>query len=135
MSQGKIYNLITTNKARISLTPAPPNEVFPTNTVVLFPSGGRLMPSSGDLHFYQTTMAELAAFLTHSYIRPIVDATNLAGAFDFTLPRLVPLSEVDHADPEGLVQYRIEDLGLALKSGTGPIITLVIDHIEKPSPN
>jgi hypothetical protein len=59
--------------------------------------------------------------------RPIVDGTGLTGHYDFSLYRLLG---VDPGD-----RYVLEKLGLELKPGTGSGLNLIVDHIEKPSPN
>ena len=74
---------------------------------------------------------------------PVADQTGLGGMYDFslqwTLERIVPPAagaapEVDAAGPT-LLESLKDQLGLKLKSIKTPIQTLVIDHVEQPSPN
>ena len=91
---------------------------------------GRVVPiySPDDpvLHFYQTSMAALALFLSGS--APIEDRTGLPGKYKFDLTRLgtegIPSSDWDLAQ-----------LGLKLIRAKVPGEKIVIDHIERPSPN
>jgi bla regulator protein blaR1 len=92
-----------------------------------------------------TTMPEIAASFGTSgqQGRPIVDQTGLKGTFDFTLhyvmePNTVPTPEGDTqseiAGPTFLEALQ-DQLGLKLKATNAPVRTLVIDHVEQPSPN
>jgi uncharacterized protein (TIGR03435 family) len=75
--------------------------------------------------------------------RPILDRTGLTGKFDliiefaprpkFTQP---PDASSQSSDTGPTFLEALKDqLGLKLESTTGPVDTLVIDHIEEPSPN
>ena len=75
--------------------------------------------------------------------RPVIDRTNLGGSFDFalewsqqiTFPGPPPPDFQSDPDGPSLANALQKQLGLALKSETGPVDVLVIDHIEEPSPN
>jgi bla regulator protein blaR1 len=90
-------------------------------------------------------MEHIASYLPllESEGRPVVDRTGLTGTFDFSI-NWAPASPasassatdtpLDNSGPtfeEGLR----EQLGLKLKPARAPIRTLVIDHVEEPSPN
>ncbi len=93
--------------------------------------GGMMIPSGGDIRFFHTSMKSLAEWLTRSSSRPIYDKTGLSGQYDFTLKRREQIA----GDPEAPSMFEIGDLGLALKPAKEPMDTLVIDRIERPSPN
>jgi uncharacterized protein (TIGR03435 family) len=89
-------------------------------------------------------MGRLAGFLTNPFTgvdRPVLDRTGIAGTYDFSLEwSLAPDSAQPIGPPpegtgptflEGLQQQ----LGLKLTSTTGTVEVLVIDHVERPSPN
>jgi uncharacterized protein (TIGR03435 family) len=81
--------------------------------------------------FYRATMQDLADYLSIvSKGIPVRDKTGLAGHYDFPL-RQVELFEGD--DP--IQRYPVNDLGLSVKRGLESSAALVIDHIEKPTPN
>ena len=69
--------------------------------------------------------------------RQVVDRTGLNGRFDFLVkftaypPNALP---ADDAQPT-YIEALNEQLGLKLESTTAPIETLVVDHVEGPSPN
>lgn len=78
--------------------------------------------------------------------RPIVDSTGLTGNYDFTL-EWTPVAAApavtggspepappDASGPDIFTAIQ-EQMGLQLKSTKGPVDVIMIDHIEKPSPN
>jgi bla regulator protein BlaR1 len=75
--------------------------------------------------------------------RPLIDGTGLSGAFDFTFewtpqdnPPVPPGAGPEPDDSGPTFSEALKDqLGLKLESTTGPVDTIVIDHIEEPSPN
>lgn len=75
--------------------------------------------------------------------RPVVDKSGLTGTYDFTLtfrPQLPPDASMDEMSSEfqnlpSLFQALKDQLGLQLVPQKGPVETLVIDHVEKPSEN
>jgi uncharacterized protein (TIGR03435 family) len=85
------------------------------------------------------SMDDLADMLAGQLGHPVSDKTGLRGKYDFTLryhgTRLSDRS-ADDMDPVPPLDTAIQDqLGLKLKSAKGPVKSLVIDHIEKPSEN
>jgi len=69
--------------------------------------------------------------------RPVIDKTGLAGKYDIDLhwtPDNTPPDSPLAGGPSIFAAVQ-EQLGLKLNSTHGPVRTLVIDHIEKPSPN
>jgi len=113
-----------------------------------------LRSSSPALEAVGTTLDEFSKALRMVVGRPVIDKTGITGRFDILVkfsrggtelgvPRIVP-------DPTGTIRPRPpsdprdapsifvalqEELGLRLESGRGPVETLVIDHIERPSEN
>jgi bla regulator protein BlaR1 len=92
-----------------------------------------------------TTMKLIAASLPSvgGVARPVVDQTGLGGNYDFTLqwtPEPTAPSppgadtQSDAQGPSFLEALR-EQLGLKLKPTEAPLDVLVIDHVERPSPN
>jgi uncharacterized protein (TIGR03435 family) len=75
--------------------------------------------------------------------RPVVDETGLSESYDFTLtfaPQLPPNVSRDRLPQElqelpSIFDAVKQQLGLRLEATKGPVDTLVIDHIEKPSEN
>ncbi len=98
-------------------------------------------------------MQQLAAMLTATLAvgrpaaadgRLIFDKTGLSGRFAFTLtwtpeqmPTEAPPPGIPPIDPNGPSLYTAlqEQLGLKLQSARGPVEVLVIDSIERPTPD
>jgi bla regulator protein blaR1 len=72
--------------------------------------------------------------------RPVVDQTGLKGKFDFTLEWQWTSGSGDtdaQADQSGptVEEALKQQLGLKLQPTHAPVIVLLIDHVEQPSPN
>ncbi len=88
------------------------------------------------------SMAELSKHLTGRVNRTVVDRTGLTGSYDFVL-RFTPegmTPRTDGAagpslDGTSLFTALQEQLGLKLEPQRGPVEFIVIDRIERPSPN
>jgi uncharacterized protein (TIGR03435 family) len=82
-------------------------------------------------------MEKIAAALIGPLQAPVVDRTGLTGTYD-TNVLFIPDNRKLDADTESgpsLAAALPEELGLKLEKGKGPVEVLVIDHLEKPSPN
>jgi uncharacterized protein (TIGR03435 family) len=92
--------------------------------------GGRMVPIMPNgveaLSFYQTPMATFVAQVTGFLDVPVEDLTGLPGKYDFTLTRW--------RTDQGF-EWDFEALGLELRRAKVSTKLLVIDHIEKPTPN
>lgn len=102
-----------------------------------------LSPTVVKLPARYTSMSEFASILQRSPLdRPVVDHTGLTGRYDFDL-EFAPderlwggiLKRPENADKPDLFQAIQEQLGLRLEATTGPVDTIVIDRIERPSAN
>ena len=88
------------------------------------------------------TLSQLAQFLEMGVSRNVIDRTWLQGTFDLELQyapdRVEPRGrEAPANDPTGLSIFTAvrEQLGLKLESTKAPMDVLVIDHVERPSPD
>jgi len=98
---------------------------------------------SGKLTLRGQTMSAFANALTRILERPVVDRTGLAGGFDGDAdfdPQSVPgmlqaAAEDRPKDLPSLDTALQESLGLRLESTRAPVKVLVIDHVERPTPN
>ena len=115
---------------RKNLVESKPDDVIPDRTVKLT-YGGRMVPiRSHDepvLHFYQTSMPSFVSTLS-PFGGVVEDKTGLTGKYRFDLTRL---------DTEGTLSsnWDLAPLGLKLSPAKIPTENIVIDHIERPSPN
>jgi uncharacterized protein (TIGR03435 family) len=86
-------------------------------------------------------MSDVPYFLAGQLQRPVIDRTGLIGTWDLDLtfspdgtrPALSPGSDQD-LEPSLFTALQ-EQLGLKLEWSTGPVEVLVIDRIERPTPN
>jgi uncharacterized protein (TIGR03435 family) len=101
--------------------------------------GGVMVPmergaAKHELKFFGATMTSLARYLTGPSAVPVQDMTGLTGRYDFVLTRREDAGGTS-ADPAEPTPWELGDLGLVLKGIKAPTLTLVIDHIERPSAN
>jgi uncharacterized protein (TIGR03435 family) len=107
--------------------------------------GGVLVLGKDGVHLYGTPMKSLATFLS-AYLsmsggvgRPIQDKTGLTGRYDVTLKfpnsDCAPPDQAEGAaeDLGDVANSALNGLGLKLVPDKGPVETLVIDHMERPS--
>jgi uncharacterized protein (TIGR03435 family) len=87
------------------------------------------------------SMADLARNLTGRVNRTVIDRTGLSGAYDFVL-RWTPenfQNAAANAGPsrDGTLIFTAlqEQLGLRLESQRGPVEFLIIDNVERPTPD
>ncbi len=107
---------------------------------------GARSPGSGPgmaMSFKDSSMQRFAEGLAGFLDRPVVDRTGIQGDFDFKIE-----FEIDRNAPTagdtmvgrmiagpGMFTAIQEQLGLKLEPAKNPVEVLVIDHVEKPSPN
>ena len=64
----------------------------------------------------------------------MLDQTGLKGSYDFKYQYLDPFEE-ERPDVIYTILKSVQAIGLKLDPGRGPVDTIVIDHVEKPSAN
>ena len=113
------------------------------------PPGGQAPPCgtvnmNGIFALDSATPLALTNVLSAELNRKVFDRTGLAGLFNVRLtstPDVLPVGplppENPPIDPNGPSIFTAvqEQLGLKLEPTTGPVDVLVIDHIERPTPN
>jgi len=100
-------------------------------------SGYPVLLSRGRLFGQAVTIASLIDYLKQELKRPVVDKTGLTGKYDLSLEWTPDntLADSPLAGGPSIFTAVQEQLGLKLTSTHGPVKTLVIDHVEKPSAN
>lgn len=78
-------------------------------------------------------ISQLASALASVLQRPVIDRTGVNGTYDLRLKWAGDLAA--NSPLPSLPTALKENFGLELKSETGEVDVLVIDHAEKPSPN
>lgn len=118
---------------------------IPIYALVIAKGGSKLKESTtkqgwgsvrdGQIDYRHADMDSLAEILSGEVDRIVLDETGLTGKYDFTL-EWTPDEERGAADARPSIFTAVqEQLGLKLESTTGPIDTVVVDHIDRPSPN
>ena len=103
----------------------------------------------GRMNLGTQSLAQLAVMLSNALRRPVIDHTGLTGNYSATLtwtpdvagesPATVKAADRAAASAGvegGSIFTAIQDqLGLRLESAKAPVDVLVIDHVEKPTPD
>jgi bla regulator protein blaR1 len=119
-----------------------PGELHPGTRPM--PGGGTLSREEKDdrmiVHYFGISISQLANFVLGDAGRTVEDKTGLAGRYDVTIQRPVPQPSAQQggisAPDLGPSAASIADqLGLKLEPSKERVETLVIDHVEPPSPN
>lgn len=151
--EAPVYNLLTA-KGGPKFRPA--ETVDPSELRRMHPAGG-VMRGTGvmavegpnRIQFYAISMAVLTNTILSSLAdRPVADKTGLSGYYDLALPssalrRPPPPPSLDASSPpiaippveDQSIFAALEALGLRLQPARGQVVTLVIDHVERPSGN
>jgi uncharacterized protein (TIGR03435 family) len=115
----------------------PPTDDRPT--CGMFMSPGRITAGA-------TPLSQLISPLSMFVRRVVVDRTDLKGGFDIDLvwtpdqmpsgppPPGVTMPAIDPNGPSIFTALQ-EQLGLKLESQTGPVDVLVVDHVDRPTPD
>jgi uncharacterized protein (TIGR03435 family) len=110
------------------------------------PLHGFLSWSTGKVIAQGYSARNLADFLsqpTCALGRPVMDKTGLAGTYNFTIDWAPPhpgvrfSADSGSASPEDMpsIFTALGDVGLKLQPSTGPLETVVIDHVAHPTEN
>ena len=78
------------------------------------------------------SMPQLAKRLGRFMGRPVIDQTGLEGSFDFLYEQI---SDDPHPDVAAWIVTSVQALGLSLEASRGPVETIIVDHVERPSSN
>ncbi len=107
------------------------------------PSMVSAMPSAA-VDDQGATLDDFSKLLILVLDRPVINKTGITGRFDIRVDfsregtkmgAIGPPPASDSSGPPSIFTAFREQLGLRLESGRGPVETLVIDHVEKPSEN
>ena len=115
-------------------------EQFPCGRVVggLLPGEPNQIWSGGRNVTLETIAASLGGM--ELFDRPVLDRTKVMDKFDFTvewssMAQSLSISPPNDPSRLSLIEALKEQLGLKLVPQTGPVGVLVIDHVERPTPN
>ena len=127
---GQVYAL-TKGTGTLKLYP-PKDPSYPAWIGSVYNAGGL----SGDgMRGQNISMSQLALDLSRYLEHPVLDETGLKGSFDFKYQISDYNPNLDMQDFVGSILTSLHGIGLNLKSTKGPVETIVIDHVERPSAN
>jgi uncharacterized protein (TIGR03435 family) len=121
--EGEVY-LLTRGTKPLQLV-APKNPNSDPRAIVYTKATG----IDGEALGNNTTTDYLATRLSDYLRLPVLNQTGITGSWDFHLDPVDP----ENQDLQTAVYSVVERLGLKIKRGRGPIQTLVIDHIDRPT--
>jgi uncharacterized protein (TIGR03435 family) len=104
-------------------------------------TGSATRTGCGRLTGRRLTMDTVATVLSRQFERDVINRTGLPGKYSFQLDwtpdsGVCPAADGEQATPRPSVFTAIqEQLGLKLEPAKGPVETLVIDRVERPSGN
>ena len=123
--EGPVYLLVKNGKP-LKLTDAKDKDAFPWSGGM---SGGGLV---GDgIKGANESMEDLASRLSEYLDHPVLDRTGISGSYDFR----VEYSRETHPDIVAMIFAVLPELGLKLESSKGPVETIVIESVSRPSEN
>jgi len=96
--------------------------------------GGNARYASGKVTAHEISVEALAANLSFTLGRKIVNKTGLEGGYDFTLEYAPDGADASDTRPSIFTALE-EQLGLKLEPARGPVDVIVVDHIERPTAN
>jgi uncharacterized protein (TIGR03435 family) len=143
MRDKSIYALVVAKNGP-KLKPAEPGEVEAAEArhpeAVGVPGGSGVFvrgQANGHIDIYGATTGTLALLLSGPAGRPVVDKTGLTGIYDMHLDMgQAGLSADSSGEPGASVFSSVqEQLGLKLEPQKDQVENLIIDHVERPSPN
>ena len=116
------------SKIRAGAPPPAPNPGQPPSCMMIF--------GQGRLISYGMTVTQLAEMgLSRSVLRPVVDRTGLTGSYTWNLEWAPDDAPAANGDLPSLMTALVEQLGLKLESTRGPVEVIVIDRVERPTPD
>jgi uncharacterized protein (TIGR03435 family) len=137
------YALVV-SKRGVKMKEAAPGEPLPAGGMSLggawtsFPLWTADRKVSGS-KYAQITMGELVTIFSNGGrgAKPVVDQTGLTGRYNFDLMYVAVDSPGASADPSVDVAHKYDwgALGLEMKPIKAPVMTVVVEHVERPSAN
>lgn len=126
--EGPVYKLTRKNKALKLHAPKDKTAYSWAGGI----EGG--LPDISGLRGTNISMPQLAFRISSWLRRPVLDQTGLLESYDFEY-RTGSDDDDPNADLVSSILTSLKGIGLNLKPTRGPVDTILVDHIERPSPN
>jgi uncharacterized protein (TIGR03435 family) len=118
----QVYFLLIRPGGIHNIAPSTPSEGFARPRIAL---------DGGGIEARGVSIADLADFLSAVHQRPVIDRTGLTGTYDMSVA-----PGFDHGRPPIIaLSDTLTRLGLELQEGQTAVSVMVVDHVERPSPN
>jgi uncharacterized protein (TIGR03435 family) len=137
----KVYRLVRLRDDRLGpkLIAAPANSCSAPDqqdaaSLIAAGKGCSAGPVPGGISVHGMPIATRASLIAPSVERVIVDATGLTGNWDLELAFVNQVQDAN-GDAPSLFTALEEQLGLRLESGRAPVEVIVIDRLERPTPD
>jgi uncharacterized protein (TIGR03435 family) len=124
--EGNVYFLVR-GKGELKMTDAQNKDMSPRGTVMIKGDDAK----DGETRGMNVTMEFWSAAMSRALRQPVIDQTGLTGAYDFHVEPYAPGND----DYKYTVLESNKRLGLELKQGKGPVETIVVDSVSKPTEN
>jgi len=140
VKQLPIYALVVA-KGGSKLKVADPADTYPNGIKMKDHESGagmmetRMMGKLSSAAFQGCMIDRLVPVLTGAAGRTVVDKTGLTGKYDFKIEWTPDWVKDDSGTAPRLFTALQEQLGLKLEPDKGPVDSVVVDHVEKPSAN
>jgi uncharacterized protein (TIGR03435 family) len=129
---GTVYVLVQT-KSGVKMTLSPP---IPADDAEAAKRLAGMHIENGIWVFQQMPFPNFVHLLSETTHQDLIDKTGLTGTYNFSLRFQSGLQRADSDSTVPTLEDALPDqLGLKIEGEKGQVETLVIDHIEKPSPN
>ena len=135
---------LTIKKVSAALRASDPQVTLPSDAIPIEGGASVVPPRHGsqkqELRFYHASMSALASQLTQDAKGVLIeDHTGLKGRYDFTLSKAAasPTALGDDLlpNPDYIVPWDVQAIGLQLKPMKVGQLRVVVDHIDRPTPN
>lgn len=127
--QGPVYVLkLGAERTKLKLSPSKDKAEFP------WAGGTEGLPGGDGLRGMNISMPEFAVRLSSWLERHVIDETGLQGSFDFEF-HSGERDAASNADVNSSILMSLKGIGLKLSPAKGPVETIVIDHVERPTEN
>jgi uncharacterized protein (TIGR03435 family) len=129
------YNLVVSRAGK--LKSASPDLVMKSGSSPMRAGTASVLYGQDVVHFMGkgASTEQIADSLSRNLRAPVKDMTGLKGTFDFDVPFTRDDDPVNNSVAQSLQEAIQRELGLKLEKGKGPVKVLVVDHVERPTPN
>ena len=130
-----LYNLVVSKAGKLKASD--PGATVMVEKVPMRPRTASIMFGGDTEHFAgkEASAAQIIDSLSRNLRAPVRDMTGLTGTYDFDVAFAREDDSLNGSLTASLQEAIQRELGLKLENSKGPVKVLVVDHVEKPTPN